>query len=257
MPSPTSTILFLDSSVVLGYVVGQHKTKLSKLSTDIAASKVSCGVSDSVENECSTKIKGLTDYLGKMIMGVIGGQVAEQRKSVKQSLDASVDKRDIVAMELAFREMYAGKHKLPSSPTSNVLDLQTVEIFMVNGLESMVKSSSPPNYYVAMTKLAALVLKYMTDAKTSYDTLIAIKHTLATVHTLSPDTNDITSLELIGLEHPDARHVASALQAQKSGACKKAVFVSLDYRTILKFQFDILNKLGIWCTDPLYAIHHS
>lgn len=172
MSSSPATLLFFDSSVILGYVVGQHKTKLAKLSADISALKLPCGVSDSVEKECDYKIRELTNYLGKVIMTEIGGRVSQQRTTNKQSLQAPVDKRDILAMELAFHDMYAGKH--------NVLDLQTVEMFMENGLEALMKSSPPPNYYDAMKRLAALVIKYMTEVNTVYDALIAIKHTLAT-----------------------------------------------------------------------------
>lgn len=241
-------MLFLDSSVVLGYVVQQHKTKLDKLSADITALKLVCGVTDSVESECNDKIKDLTEYLGTVIMGVIGVQVSKQRATNKRSLNDPVDRRDILAMELAFRDMYSGKR--------NILDLQTVEIFMENGLEAMMKSPKPPNYYDAIQNLTALVIKYMTEVRVRYDTLIAIGHTLANPYTVAPDAKDVTSLQLIGLEFSDAQHVASALQAQRCGKCKKAVFVCLDYRTVLKYQIDILNKLAIWCTDPLYAAHH-
>lgn len=257
MSSSTSTAFFLDSCVVLGYVVGQHQKKLGKLSADIAASKLACCVSDSVESECATKIRGLRDFLGQVIMGVVAAKVETQRRSVGRSLDSPVDHRDVVPVELAFREMYAGDHKLPSSPTSNVLDLQTVEIGIVNVLETMIHSPKPPDFFAAMTELTKFVLKYTTDVKTNYDVMVAIQHKLATVVTVSPSAGDTALLETLGLTLPDARHVASAYQAQKSGVCKKAVFVSLDFRTILIFQIDVLKALGIWCTDPIYAVYHQ
>lgn len=238
-------------------MVGQHQKKLHKLSADIATAKLACHVSDSVESECSTKIRGLRDFLGQVIMSVIGDRISAQRTSVGKSLDDPIDKGDIVAVEMAFREMFAGKHKLPSSPTTNVLDLQTVEVGMVEALETMISSANPPNFYNAVMELSKFVLKYTTDVKTKYDAMIAIQHTLATVVAVTPNSGNTALLQTLGLAHPDARHVASAYEAQKSGICKKAVFVSLDERTILTFQSDVLSKLGMWCTDPIYAVHHQ
>ncbi len=255
--SSAKSHLFLDTSVVLAHIVQQNRETLCKWNNDINKYLLVCSVSDSVVNECETKIRQLTDFLGQ-IGTLITQQISRQRSVDKRSPDEPINGTDLLAVERAFFEAHpvytAMVKQFAKRP---ILNLKVVEALIVDFLDRAYRSKEPPTLGEALIQLNALVLKLKADINTKFDSAIRIRHELATPLDITPNPLDVAQLQFIGLRPNDATHVASAKQAERNHHCSKAVFVTFDYATILRYQIDILQKISLWCSDPLYAAYHA
>jgi len=72
---------------------------------------------------------------------------------------------------------------------------------------------------------------------------------------IEPDPSKLEEARALDLPSPgDAEHVASAATyAQQEGV--EVAFVSLDYKDVISKSYELQKKLGICCSDPLYAIY--
>jgi len=249
LSSAHQTHIFLDSSVVLAHLTEQHRKVLDKLKKDTAKHHLDCAVSNSVIEECEKKMRGLTDFLGDILTDLIKNKVSKQRNINNRSLSEPIDYHDLLAIEQAFFQIYPKR--------GTILDLKTIETLVVDFFDKESSSEKPLNLIEGLIQLNALILKLISDINTRLDIAIRIRHELAKPLNVAPKQTDVALLEVIGLDSDDAKHIASAIEAQRNGYCTKAVFVTVDYSTILTHQADILNKLQIWCTDPLYAAYHA
>lgn len=245
---------------MLAHLTGQHQKVLEKLKKDIAKGGLDCAVSDSVVGECEDKINMLTDFLGRLLVEIIKEKVSGQRRVHKRSSNEAIDYRDVLAVERAFFEVdphYVIKSIGGRFAKGGLLDLKSVEALIVDFLDVESSSKQPPDLPQAIVRLNALILKLISDLKMMFDSAIRIRHDLAKPIKIVPNPVDVAKLSVIGLHNDDANHIASAKEAEREGVCGRAVFVTVDYSTILPFQTDILNKIGIWCCDPLYAAYHT
>jgi hypothetical protein len=253
-------LLFLDSSVVLAHLVQQHQRVLGRLRKDVVAYNLECVVSNSVVEECQTKVQGLKDLLGQLLAEVIKDKIARQRGIDNRLLEDPVDHRDILAVERAFFELTPAyiRNNVPGRfGVSPFFDLKTVETLIVEFLDAEMLSGKKPSLTETLVGLTALILKLFADINVGFDSAIRIKHELARPIAMTPDQTEVSALIRTGLSLDDATHIASAMKVRKNGVCTNCLFVTVDSRTILVHQVSILNAFNIWCCDPLYAAHHA
>ncbi len=244
---------------MIAYLTNQFQKIIDKLKKDVGKYNLKCVVSNSVVNEYERKIQGLTDFLGNVVLEIVKDKTMKQRTVDKRSPDELIDRHDILAVERAFLELHPDYLRRRTGQTRNpVLDMKTVEAFVVEYLDKEISSANPPKLSEVLVGISSLALKLIAELRLKSDLAVQVKHDLATSINITPDPNDLVTLITLGLSQEDAAHVASAAKAQRDGSCRKAVFVTVDYSTIIApYQIAILDKLKIWCTDPLYAAYHA
>ena len=231
---------------------------------DLTKHHVECAVSNSVMNECNTKMNELGTFLRELLVSLISDQVTAKRKRDGRLEKDPIDSRDMLAIEDAFRQIYdgigiasvmSGKYPMMKS----IPDLGPIEAFIVESFNEASGSKKPPDPMQWYIQLTAWALKRVAEINLNLDRAIRIQHEFAAPCPAMPALDDITKIQNAGLSKDDAAHIASALGAQRSGLCRKAVFVTVDYKSILKHRSAVKNdpQVGLTCTMPLYAVHHA
>ncbi len=202
-------------------------------------------------SEIRDEIQELIAFLGKDMITLLKNQMTIQRAKHNRKVTDPVDLLDFLAIEQAFSALrHSGGKSVP--------DLYAVECFVVSFFEALYTSKAHADLNMALTKLASWTLKRISALKLDLDKAVLISQEYARTISVTPNSSDITTLQSYGLSSKDPDHIASAKQAERNKQCSKAVFVTLDYKSILKYQVSILNyAIGIWCTDPLYAAYHA
>ncbi len=235
----------------MSHVLNQNQTIMTKFTKDIPKYHLNCAVSSSVKSETVYKVNQLIQFLDKALIVTIKNTMAKQRKLDKRKDSEPIGIRDFLAVEAAFYHFYLYG--------AGIADLKAIETFVVCYLENKLSSNPPITPQTAFIEMVAWVLKRISDIRTALDKAILLKQELAKEYTITPNQADVIMLEGFGLDKRDAEHIASAKQAQRGGICSKAIFVTLDYTTIITYQTRIFNEpqLAIWCTDPLYCAYHT
>jgi len=104
-------------------------------------------------------------------------------------------------------------------------------------------------------ELVKKILLLTSSIEDPYDELVTFEGKYAKNINVTVDNPIVRSLNLMEIHEPDATHIASAVSHLNSTK-EKTVFVTLDYRTIIRRQDDIKRLMHIVCCDPLYAIYH-
>jgi hypothetical protein len=215
-------------------------------------------------NECNTKMDELGTFLRELLVSLISEQVTRKRKQEGRQGKDPIDSGDILAIEEAFREIYEGvgiaREMWGNYPVmKSIPDLGPIEAFIVESFNEASGSKQPPDPMQWYVQVSAWALKRVAEINVNLDKAIRMQHEFAAPRSVMPDPDDVTRIKKAGISQEDAKHIASALQAQRSGSCSKAVFVTVDYKSILKHRSAVKNDpgVGITCTTPLYAVHHA
>lgn len=243
---------FLDANVVLSDIVKENTNRIEKFKKDAYNYGILCYISNSVKEEIKEKIQRTTDFLGNILRQTIKYQLEEFRKKRKISLSDPIDPDDIKALEVLFSYYHDTIRK---TKTAMPTPFSIVEEWIISFLGEKIDKGIAINIDELLAELVKNLLKITSSITDLYDYLVEFEKGYLKVKNISPDSRLIRSLEQLGFHKKDATHIASVILYQLQ-TNEKAVFVTLDFSSILSKREELRKKLKLECSDPLYAIYH-
>lgn len=242
----------MDTCVILSDILKQNTPRIEKLKKDSSFHNILCYVSDSVEKESYEKVQETSSFLGNVVRETIKYSLLDARKKDNISLTDPMSSYDVKVLEDLFsfyhNAVRTTKIGLPS-PVS-MIEEWTIS-FLGEKLDKGVTIGIDQFLTELVKKLLALT-RFFEDL---YDNLVTFQKSFLKRKTVALNAQTIDKLKALGIHEPDYYHISSAIDHQTNSK-EKAVFVTLDYASILNKRHVILKKLGIECCDPLYALHH-
>lgn len=250
--STSNGCFFLDTVTLLSEILKENISRIAKFKQDVSLHNIPCYICDSVEKECYEKVESTINFLGTVIREGINIHLQESRRKRRIPTTSPMTPEDVIALRGIFSLLH-GAIKATHISLSNPISIieEWAVTFLGKKLEQGVQIGIPE----FLTKLLKEILALTSSIQNPYDELVSFERSFATRVSVGVNAKIVNSLKRIGVHDPDATHLASAFNYQRSKK-EKTVFVTLDYKTILAKQFGINRLLKIVCCDPLYAIYH-
>jgi len=247
-----SGCFYLDSCVVLSEILGQNASRMRKFKEDVEKYSITCYVSKSVIKECKDKLAKTTDFLGNVLKDVI-----------KVSLEGIISPRKLDTAIVSNNDFHIIKETfLTVNQTARNFDLvtdpfQVIEEWIVEKMEK--EMEKPKNKRVTLDKfvkrITAVILEETTRLVSNFERLVELE---ADYIVKSNQTEDPQVLQILvnnGIEQSDATHISVVASHQKNVG-GKAIFLTFDYKTILRRWKQIKRLTQVVCCDPIYGLSH-
>ena len=161
-------------------------------------------VSDSVLNECNTKMNELGTFLRELLVSLISEQATRKRKQDGRQEKDPIDSGDILAIEEAFREIYEGvgiaREMSGNYPMmKSIPDLGPIEAFIVESFNEASGSKQPPDPMQWYVQISAWALKRVAEINVNLDKAIRMQHEFAAPLSVMPDPDDVTRIKRAGI----------------------------------------------------------
>lgn len=230
----------------------QNTPRIDKFKRDIDFHGIPCYISDSVRQECETKVTDTINFLGTIIRESVKLTLEESRRIRRISIKSPITSDDIIALEKLFSTLH-GAMRAIELPLFG--PIQIVEEWAVAFLGEKLEQEVSIDIGQFLVELVKKLLALTSSIEDPYDELVTFERSFAKKINIVADASIIDLLRRgIGIHEPDATHIASAITHQ-ANSNEKTVFVTLDFSSIICKQ-DEIKKLNIVCCDPLYAIYH-
>lgn len=242
----------MDTCIILSDILKQNTPRIEKLKKDSSFHNILCYVSDSVEKESYDKVQGTCSFLGNVIRETINYSLLESRKRRNISSTAPMTSYDIKVLEdlFSFYHNAVRTTKVGLSSPVSMIEEWTIS-FLGEKLDKGV-TIDIDQFLVELVKKLLALTRFFEDL---YDNLVTFQRGFLKTKTVALNAPTIGKLKALGIHEPDCYHISSAIDHQTNSK-EKAIFVTVDYSSILNKRHVILKQLGIECCDPLYALHH-
>lgn len=235
----------------MAQVFEEFKARIQKFQRDVEKHSLKCFVSSSVVKESEDKLDEVINFVGKTLSELI---VFFQARSLSTRVpfDKLELKRDDV---LVFERFFMDKFRQITAAGRKdgfVRRLREVEVAVIQSFEEKIAGKESIPLGVLMQEIVAEVIQVSDVLKSKYRHVMSNHECID----ITPDSDLLKEARDLGLASPgDADHVASAATyARREGI--KVIFVSFDYKDIVSRSHEIERKLGVRCSDPLYAVYH-
>lgn len=245
-----SGCFYLDSCVLLSEILRQNESRMAKLRADVKNHDIACYVAEGVTKECKDKIKETTDFLGdifkKTIVAYLEGPLSKRNLSQSKPSNA-----DLHIMRDAFLAINSNARQfdLISDP------FQAIEEWIVVELEKELAKPTGKSLEDLLVSLTATTLKEITNLESDFERIVEFEAEYVKKSNQVPDKAMSDLLFSKGIHNPDCIHISVAF-----GHCnrtrEKAVFLTFDYRTIIRRWFIIKRLSGVMCCDPIYGLSY-
>jgi len=242
---------FTDTTVILSEILREHIARLEKFKKDVNFHNVPCFITDSIKQECDTKIENTVNFLGNITRESIAMALEDSRKNRRVPIESPMTSEDIIALE----ELFSLLHKATRATLQLTSPIQIVEEWAITFLGEILERGTEINISQFLVELVKKLLSLAGSIQDPYDELITFERSFVKKINIVVDASIVDSLRGLGIHEPDATHIACATSHSiRSG--QRSVFVTFDYGSILSKKNDIKNALNQICCDPLYAIYH-
>jgi hypothetical protein len=210
-------------------------------------------ISSSVEKECNDKMNAILDFIGDNILLLkmhIGGEKCRTQHEI------ILGEQDLVLVELLIKDRFnelSQKARLEGRqiPEIEQTFLRTLEESLVDFLEEKFRETAA----LHMEEINNFLANALNDFQLVKEAFKEYRKRLCPIIEIEPDHREADPIKKIGVPTKDSLHIASATKYASSHNLS-AVFVSVDYKTILCFQEELCEKNGVQVCDPIYAYHH-
>jgi len=244
---------FLDTIVVLSEILNEDATRIDKFKKDVDFHRIPCYICSSVERECKEKIESTLDFLGNVVRESVKFVLEESMRHRHVPTTSPIASEDIIALEELFSTLHGAARAIRPVPLVN--PIRIVEEWVTIFLGEKLEQGATIDISQFQRELVAKLLLLTSSIEDPYDELVTFERSFAKKISISTEATIVDSLHGIGIHDPDAIHIASAV-AHQTNNHEKAVFVTLDYGSIIAKQDEIKRVVNIICCDPLYAIYH-
>lgn len=240
--------LFLDSCILLNKILGEDPHRTSKLFEDMESKNVLCFLSSSVDQECNDKITNTINFIGGTLRDFFKGALNYNLQKQGRNLDNIFEHKDLMIIEEIFMYLYnSDALKGPS---------RSLEEHMVEVVENKINSGEIFSFNQLILEITSEIIRLTNTLQDNYENIFLLVNPSVHIYLESPDQVTIEQIAKLhnDIHYPDTVHLASVIKYQQLEN-KKAVFVSTDYG-IINHKYMLHNKFGLYCSDPLYAIHN-
>lgn len=236
---------------MLSEILKENTPRIEKLKNDASCYSIPCYIPDSVKQECQEKVEKTTNFLGQTVREVVKIQLENFRNNNGIPLTSPITSADIIVLEELFLAFNYAARVTKTALPSPLADVEEWAItFLGEKLQKGV-AMDVPNF---MKELVKKLLAVASSVEDLYDDLVTFQKSFITKVNVAVNPITINSILKLGIHHPDATHIACAVDYQRNTK-QKTVFVTLDYDAIIKIKHELEKLHNISCCDPLYAIH--
>lgn len=230
----------------------ENTSRIEKLRRDCDFHHIPCYISDSVKEESYKKVQQTLDFLGNIVRETMKYSLEESRNKNSIPITNPMNSNDIKALEDLFSMYHSAVRTtrvgLPSP--IGLVEEWTIS-FLGQELDQHVSITIPDFLRELVKKLLVLT----SSIEDLYDDLVTFERRYVKTRTVTLNSRIVGKVQSIGIHGPDCDHIASVLiDETKLGI--KAVFITLDFTSILRKRHVISRRLGIECCGPLYGLHH-
>jgi hypothetical protein len=244
---------FLDSSILVSSFFGKFKPRIEKFWNNRKIHNIPYYLSSSVEKECNDKMENILDFIGDNIL-LLKMHIAGEKSRTQHEI--MLGEQDIVLIELLIKDRFNELSQKAHSEGRQIPEieqefLRTLEESLADFLEERFKE----NASLRMEEIDNFLAKCLDDFLFIKEAFKEYRKSLTPIIQVEPDPKMVENIKKIGVPTKDSLHIASAMEYALSHKLS-AVFVSVDYRTILCFQEELYQSFGVQVCDPVYAYHH-
>ena len=244
---------FLDSSILVSDFFGKFKSRIEKLWNIRKIHSIPCYISSSVEKECNEKMDDILNFIGDNIL-LLKMHIAGEKSKTQHEI--ILGEQDLVLIELLIKDRFNELSQKAHSEGRQIPEieqefLRTLEEELVDFLEGKFKESAS----LHMEEIDNFLAKCLNDFLFIREAFKEQRRSLSQMIEVEPDSRTVENIKRLGIPTKDSFHIASAMKYALSNKLS-AVFVSVDYRTILRFQEDLYQNFGVQACDPVYAYYH-
>lgn len=195
----------------------------------------------------------ILDFIGDSIL-LLKMHIAGEKSRTQNEI--VLGEQDLVLVELLIKDRFnelSQKAHLEGRQIPEIEQqfLRTLEESLVEFLEGRFRESAS----LHMEEIDNFLAKCLSDFTIIQEVFKEYRRRLCPIIDIEPDTGEIDNIKKIGIPTKDSVHIASAMEHALSHKLS-AVFVSVDYRTILCYQEELYQKLAIQVCDPIYVYQH-
>ena len=253
LPSTQQYCCFLDSSILVSNFFGKFTSRIERFLNIKTKYAVPCYISSSVDGECEEKINNILDFIGDNItlleMRLAGEKTRTQHEIV-------ITEQDIILVELLISDLFKelsqkAREEGRQVPEIEQQFLRILEESVVDFLEEKFKE----NASLTMKELGNFLAKCLDDFVNIKEAFRIQRKSLAQKKDITPDSRIVDEIKKLGIPTKDSYHIASAIDYAASNDFS-AIFISVDYKTILNFREELYKQFKFQVCDPVYAYHH-
>jgi hypothetical protein len=245
---------YIDSCVVFSELLDENKERMEIFKKDVHRHNISCYVSETVINECREKVTKTIDFIGDLLTNLITGYLEKLGTQFQRDLTTStISNGDLHIIRTAFLEIGGSirRFDLLTDP------FQAVEEWIVEKFEEELEKAKKPTVHNIITQLTTIILKEVNSLQSEFESLIELEASYIAQSDEPPDPLIAAILVNNSIHQPDADHI-SVISSHQKNKGDKAIFLTFDYKTILKswskIQKSNIKLNSINCCDPIYGL---
>lgn len=246
---------FIDSCVALAEMLGENGEVMEKFKTDAQRRGIHSYLPSSAVSECDKKLNFSQTFFEKVFQTFAEVHFNESRRQLGMNPGDPLCREDFRIFASLFTELRKSMSPILAGP------LRTLEIKMVLALEDLLRKGARLEFSTFLRQFVAQAMILAAHLKIQKIKYIANEQGFFKVKNISPDrtTSDrlvaaLRRARFSSFHIEDSDNISSAW-AHKQSSGENTVFVTLDFRSVLCCAEEIFSNVGVWCADPLYAVH--
>lgn len=252
-PYSVQGCFYLDACVILADILqeSRYQKRINKLKNDVRKYNITCYVSNSVEEECKTKINNTVDFIDNVLRKTIIIFLEKGPYQQRELDKCKISNEDLHLLNTAFLTlMKSGKKVGPLTDP-----IRAIEEYIVIKIEEEIEKNSQITLLEFIKKITALILKETTRIKSEFQRLIIFEGDYITRSEQKEDPLITAKLEQSAkIHHDDAVHISIVASHKKEKG--EAVFLTFDYNSILSKHDEIRKICEVVCCDPIYGLSY-
>lgn len=247
--------IFIDSSVAFAEILGENTDVMTKFKLDIARRSIPCYVSPSVVTECSRKLNFTETFFDNVFRTFAVGHFNACRQRQGQNTSAPISNSDYKIFEGIFSTLKKSLSPILQAP------LRELEKKMVLEIEELLRKKVKIDINTFLNGFLGKAVSLAAYIRIQRVKFMVLEQGFFKKETTNPDAGTSAMLCLrvhasprFPFHQDDADNISSAWLHKKNSG-ENTVFTTFDFRTILAHADEIFDLIGLYCADPLYAVH--
>ncbi|MEM0356963.1 MAG: hypothetical protein QXL77_01105 [Candidatus Bathyarchaeia archaeon] len=247
---------YLDACVILADILqeSRYQKRIDKLKKDVHKYNITCYVSNSVEEECKTKIEKTVDFIDNVLRKTIIIFLEKGPYQQRELDKCKISNEDLHLLNDAFLTLM--KSQSSKKGQSPLMDpIRAIEEYVVIKMEEEIEKNSQITLSEFIKRITALILKETTRIKSEFQRLILFEGDYITRSDQKEDPLVTAKLvQSAKIHYDDAVHISIVASHKKEKG--EAVFLTFDYHSILSKHNEIRKICDVVCCDPIYGLSY-
>jgi hypothetical protein len=245
----------LDSCVVFAEILRDNTDVMEKFKLDMQRRGISCYISTSVEVECTRKLDFTEKFFENVFRTFAVGHFNACRQQWGQNPTAPISNSDYRILADIFSELKKSLSPILQPPLRELEKKMILEIEDLLRKKIQMKFSTFLDGFISKVLVLSAYFRIQRVKFIVQEQGFFKKKKIGIDPTISAKLcQQVPNSKYFPFHEDDAHHISSAWSYMNANR-ERTVFATFDFRTILSHTEEIYDLIGLYCADPLYAVH--